>query len=96
VRRADNLTIFMCCLKIWEPSSLGNLRACPGLYREFSVVKTHILHVLDLTQLVSKHRDLILTRKVNSFHKATAVCTHLPLRNMFPVLTDMLVMLFKM
>ena len=94
--RADNLTIFTCCLNILEPQSPGNLRACPGMYREFSVVKTRILYVLDLKQLVSKHRDLILTRKVNSFHKATAVCTHLPLRNMFAVLRDMLVMLFKM
>jgi len=96
VCRADNFTIFMCCLKIWEPQSPGNLRACPGMYREFSVVKTYILYVLDLKQLVSKHRDLILTRKVYSFHKATAVCTQLPLRNLSAVLRDMLVILFKM
>jgi hypothetical protein len=81
---------------MWEPQSPGNLRACPGLYREFSVVKIHILYVLDLTQLVSKDTDSILTRKVNSFHKATAVCTHLPVRNVFAVLRDMLVMLFNM
>jgi hypothetical protein len=35
VLRDNNLTIFCAdCPEIWEPQPPGNLRTCPGLYRD--------------------------------------------------------------
>jgi len=84
VRRADNLTTFMCCLEIWEPQPPGTLRTCPGLHRDCFTSYQLLPMSSDITplhnmSLCRSQRQLYLNTSVihmfGMFIRAFTVCS---------------------